>query len=251
MDLTSFAALALVSFLGATVQATTGFGFAILAVPFFLLIMGSLAAIQVTAVTNMALSVMLVPWLFRDAPIRLMLWLFLGNALGFPVGLALFRAADLTTMKLAVGGFITLFALFLSWREWSGGHNGNEAGEIVPRPAAEVGVGFVSGVMGSALAMPGPAVMLYLAAIRPGRRVSRAATLTLFGFSYGAISILHTLWGGMTGATWVLALQLIPFVMAGAVAGHYATGYLSEHRFRLLVLAILIASGLYAVWTAV
>jgi uncharacterized membrane protein YfcA len=248
-----FAALAAVSFFGASVQATTGFGFAILTVPFFLLIMGSLAAIQVTAVTNLALSVILVPWLFRDAPRSLMTTLGVGTALGLPIGLLGFLAADLASAKLAVGLVIVALALLLTWREWradSDQDGTGEPSEFASRPLPELGVGIASGIMGAALAMPGPAVMLYLAARRPGKRISRAATLTLFGFSYGAVCIIHTLWGGMSGETWLLALSLVPFVFAGAAVGHYATGHLSEHKFRVAVLAILLASGAYAVWTA-
>lgn len=257
MELAHFAALAVTSFLGASVQAATGFGFAILTVPFFLLIMGSTAAIQVAAVTNLAISVMLAPRLFRDAPRPLMLALIAGSIAGFPAGLALFRAADLATMKLLVGGVITAFALLLAWRELRAGAagDGGEEGRENPRgfasmPALEFGAGAASGMMAAALAMPGPAVMLYLAARRPGKRISRAATLTLFGFSYAAVSILHTLWGGMGAGTWLLALGLVPFVLAGAFAGNRAALYLSEGRFRAAVLIILLASGLYAVWNA-
>lgn len=253
MDPLSFAALAVVSFFGATVQAATGFGFAILTAPLFLLIMGSLAAIQVIAVTNFALSLMLLPWLLRDAPRALVLTLIAGSIAGFPAGLMLFRAADLADMKLAVGGFIVLFALLLAWRELRGGPGNGAADEpaaFAPKPAAGFGVGTVSGVMAAALAMPGPAVMLYLSALRPGKRISRAVSLTVFGFSYGAVSILHTLWGGMDGATWLLALALVPFVLAGALAGNWSAGRLSEDRFRAAVLAILFASGFYAVWSA-
>lgn len=253
MEPVQFAALAAVSFLGATVQAATGFGFAILTVPFFLLIMGSLAAIQVTAVTNLALSLMLVPFLFCDAPRKLLLALIAGSVAGFPIGLLLFRAADLATMKIVVGGFITAFALLLAWRELGAGPDDGSDGEreeFVSRPLVEFGVGAASGLMAAALAMPGPAVMLYLALRRPGKRVSRSVTLTLFGFSYGAVSILHSLWGGMRGETWLLALALVPFVLAGAAAGNWSAGRLTETRFRAAILAILLASGLYAIWTA-
>ena len=50
--------------------------------------------------------------------------------------------------------------------------------------------------------------------------------------------------------TWLLALALVPLVFLGAWAGHVATRYLSEEKFRIAVLAILIGSGLYAMWTA-
>jgi len=255
MDPLSFSALAGVALFAALVQGAIGFGFAIMAVPFFLLIMGSLAAIQVTAVINFVISLVLIPRLLKGAPGKLIISLISGSVIGFPIGLAAFKAADLASVKIFAGLFITVFALFLLFNAWraratgSGVARATGAG-FTEKPAAEIAVGVVSGAMAVALAMPGPAVMLYLLARNAGKQISRAATLILFGFSYGAVSLVHTIWGGMTGGSWLLAAQLVPFVAAGALLGHIATRYLSEERFRAVVLVILIASGLYGVWTA-
>jgi uncharacterized membrane protein YfcA len=255
MDPLSFAALAAVAFCAATVQATTGFGFAIIAVPFFLLIMGSLAAIQVTVVINFVISMVLMQRLLKDAPRRLLLHLIIGSIAGFPIGLVVFKAADLNTMKLVVGALITLFALILLIREWQLRRADSRpqiknSEEFIARPVREIAMGVVSGAMSVALAMPGPVVVLYLLSRHAGKQVSRSATLLLFGFSYGAVSLVHTVWGGMTAETWLLAAKLAPFVIAGAILGHFATRYLSEEHFRTAILAILIASGLYGVWSA-
>lgn len=255
MDLISFTALAMVAFLAATVQAATGFGFAIMAVPFFLLIMGSLSAIQVTAVINFVISLVLMRSLLKGAPRRLLLHLIAGSIAGFPIGLIVYKAADLNSMKLVVGGCISFFALFLLIREWRMRQNSPVAKnsprpEFTARVLPELVIGVISGAMSVALAMPGPVVVLYLMARHAGKQVSRAATLLLFGFSYGAVSLVHTLWGGMSGASWLLAAKLTPFVVAGAIAGHFATRYLSEEHFRSLILIILMASGLYGMWSA-
>lgn len=254
MDPVSFAGLAAIAFLAATVQAATGFGFAIMALPFFLLIMGSLSAIQVTAAINFAISLVLMRRLLKGAPLRLLGHLIAGSIAGFPVGLMAFRAADLTGTKLVVGILITVFAVMLLLREVQLRSNDSlspraDSTSFEPLMIPEFGVGFVSGAMAVALAMPGPAVVLYLLLRHAGKQVSRAATLLLFAFSYGAVSLVHTLWGGMSGETWLLAAKLLPFVVGGAFAGHYATRFLSEKHFRTIVLAILIASGIYGTWT--
>ncbi len=255
MDAMSFAALAAVAFFAATVQAATGFGFAIMAVPFFLLIMGSLSAIQVTAVINFVISLVLMRSLLKGAPRRLLLHLIAGSIVGFPIGLMAYKAADLNSMKLVVGAFITFFAVFLLIREWRMRRSDSlsprsDGPDFTARPLPELAIGVISGAMSVALAMPGPVVVLYLLARHAGKQVSRAATLLLFGFSYGAVSLVHTLWGGMSGGSWLLAAKLVPFVVAGAIAGHFATRYLSEEHFRSVILTILIASGLYGMWTA-
>ena len=98
--------------------------------------------------------------------------------------------------------------------------------------------------------VPGPAVMLYFLVRRAGKRIARAATLILFVFSYGSVTALHALWGEMTRETWLLAAALLPFVIAGAVVGHAASGRLGEERFRAAILVILLVSGAYSLWTA-
>lgn len=255
MDALSFTALVVVTLAAAVVQAAAGFGFAILALPFFLLIMGSLSAIQVTAAINFAISLVLMQRLLKGAPARLLAHLIAGSIAGFPVGLMAFKAADLTGVKFTVGILITVFAIALiAWelqRRANDSHSpARDNRSFEARMLPELGVGFVSGVMAAALAMPGPVVVLYLLIRHAGKQVSRAATLLLFGYSYGAVSLVHTLWGGMSADTWLLSAKLLPFVVAGAIAGQFATRYLSEQHFRTIVLAILLASGIYGTWSA-
>lgn len=251
-----FAVLAGVTVFAATVQAATGFGFALLAVPFFLMVMGSLAAIQVAAVVSFVISLVLLPGLLKDIPAKLLMHLVAGSIAGFPVGLWLYRAADLQNVKLAIGILITVFTCVVAAREFRGtdaesSGNGESPESVTPAAVPELAVGFLSGAMGMALAMPGPVVVLYLAARRAGKAVSRPATLLLFLFSYAAIPLVHTVWGGMTQQSWVTAGKLVPFVMVGALCGHLVTRFLNEAAFRAVVLLILIGSGLFAIWTAI
>lgn len=255
MDVTGFAALAGVTFFAATVQAATGFGFALLAVPFFLLLMGSLEAIQVTVVVSIVISLALFGGLLKDAPRKLVMHLILGSLAGYPVGLAAYRVANLESVQLTIGSLITVFAAFLIFREWKLANGDSERSSdrpapFTPKPLIEIATGFISGVMAVALAMPGPVVVMYLAARRAGKHISRPATLLLFLFSYSAVSLVHTLWGGMTAQSWLLAAKLTPFIIAGAIAGNLVSRRLSEDNFRKVVLLILIASGLYAIWAA-
>lgn len=249
-----FAALAGVTVFAATIQAATGFGFALLAVPFFLMVMGSLSAIQVAAVVNLVISLVLLPGLLNEIPRRLLLHLIAGSVAGFPVGLWLFRAADLQGTKLAIGVLITAFTCMVAAREFRRGRSEPAAVGAIhsmkPIAPAELAVGFLSGIMGVALAMPGPVVVLYLAARRAGKQISRPATLLLFLFSYGAISLVHTIWGGMTQQAWWTAGKLVPFVIMGALLGHFVSRHLNEVVFRTVVLLILLGSGLFAIWTA-
>ncbi len=104
--------------------------------------------------------------------------------------------------------------------------------------------------MATSLAMPGPAVILYLAAMGFGKDTSRAVVLTLFAFSYAGALALQTVLVGIERPIWLAAAGLAPVAMVGAVVGHLVARYLSERLFRRAVLLILMAAGAYTLWTS-
>ena len=254
LSVLSFIILAIVAFVSALIQSATGFGFAIFAIPIFLVVLNSLAAVQIIAVANFALSVVLLPWLWKHAPKKPLLILVAGSTIGFPIGLWLFLNSDVMIAKLVAGAIITFMAVFLAIREFrnNGDNEQNDARFDFNSPMTMSGlaVGVISGILGGALAMPGPAVMIYFISLGVAKVEARSLTLTLFAYSYGVIVLLHAFLGGMTQATWVLSLQLLPFVFLGAWSGSIVSRKLSEGGFKIAVLLILAISGFYAVWTA-
>ena len=248
MHAMSLAALGASAVLAGAVQGATGFGFAALAVPAFLLIMDSLAAVQVTAVVSLAMSLMLAPRLWRAAPPHLLLPLIAGSVAGFPLGLAAFLLADVRLAKLAIGLLTAIFVAALTVREWRR-RSLPEAGGALAAGAPWVlfVVGVASGLTGAALAAPGPLVVLYLLGRGIPMQTSRALTLTLFAFSYAAVTVLHAFWGGMTAESWILAAWLAPLALIGAAGGHLAAALLSERQFRMLALAVLTVAAAMAI----
>lgn len=235
--------LALVTLAAAAIQGATGFGFAVLAVPFYLAILGSLQAVPLAIAGSLAVSAVLAPGLWRTAPRARLARLCLGTLAGLPLGLWLFAWASLDAVRIAVALLIVGFALAL----------------LLARPpervragsgAADLAVGLVSGAMTAALAMPGPAVLLYLQAVGLPKQATRATTLSLFVFSYLSALALAAGVGGLGRGIWLTAALLAPLAVAGALAGHLVSGRYDERVFRTAVLAILIAAGLYTLWSA-
>ncbi len=232
-------------------QAAFGFGFAILAAPLFLVVMDSTGAIPVLAVLNLVVSALVAARMWRQAPARLLGLLCAASVAGFPLGLALFRSADVSHLKLATGIAIMAFAALLFVRERRQAA-GKPAAIGAPRQRVPIALAFggLSGVMGAALAMPGPIAMLYLSAARLSKDQSRALALAFFTFVYAGVCLLHAWDGGLSSERLALAARLTVAVIAGAIAGHWLARHISEARFRRLVLAILFVAGLYAVVSA-
>ncbi len=91
MTLFGWAGLAGTTFVAALLQAVSGFGFAVLAVPLYLLLVDPAQAVQLAIILTTALSFAVVPRLRRTIAPALLLRLGAGSLAGLPIGLFSFR----------------------------------------------------------------------------------------------------------------------------------------------------------------
>ncbi len=250
MGLAEFFLMAAALLLASTLQAATGFGLAILAVPVLFVLVSSTIVVPVIAALSFLVSLVLIPGLWSLASRRSLYHLAGGSCLGFPVGLGAFMYGSLDELKLVSGIVVTTFAGILILSEWRGSEDTGTFANT-PLPAVEWGVGAVSGAMATALAMPGPAIMIYLMFRRAPKHIARAITLSLFGLSYAVATGLHVLYGGLTVSFWWTVAALTPAVLLGTGAGHVLARLIPEDRFRRAVIMLLVLSGLSAVLAAI
>lgn len=237
--------LLLVTFFAATVQSATGFGFGLIAVSAFLIMLNSVAAIQLVMIITLAMSCVHFPKLRGMAPGQLLKWLSMGCALGFPLGIVIYNQLDLEAIKMAVAVLIILISLQNGWHLFSKSPIKSHPDQPPHRRGAVMGVGVASGLMASSMAMPGPAVMLYLSRTALGKNEIRATILTFFLFSYGGALLLQATLIGIESQTWVTAAVLTPSALVGVVAGHLLSKKINQQLFKGLVLLILLLTGLF------
>ena len=255
--LTDWALLGLVTFLAAAVQGAVGFAFTLLAVSFFLLILRSTEAVQVTLVLNLVICGSLCRHLWKDVPFGLWRLLLAGAVVGVPVGVAAFAYASLAAIYIGVAVAVLLFTAFLARQRapatdaaW-GGDQGISPDHASPpyRPQSVLAVGILAGAMTAALSMPGPVLVLYLTAIGVDKTTFRAVSLTLFTVLYIGAILLQSVTVGIPGSVWVTSATLLPFAWAGAALGHVGARHIDEAMFRRFVLLLLAATGSYMLIT--
>jgi len=172
--------LILITFFAATVQSATGFGFGLIAVSAFLILLDSVAAIQIVIIVTLVMSCVHWPKLKGLAPIHLLKWLSLGCLLGFPLGILVYNQLNLDAIKMAVAILIILISLQNAWHLFQSSTNDSIPDDNLQRAGPMIGVGIASGLMASAMAMPGPAVMLYLSRTALSKNEIRATIITFF-----------------------------------------------------------------------
>src|SRR4029077_20690994 len=107
--------LAATCFAAALLQATNGFGFAVLAVPFFLLFAPPDEAIHTIIVISFAVSVFVMPRLYRWVDRGLLCRLAIRGLAALPLGLLAFAHANRVVVGTLAGTIVTGFAVMLSW----------------------------------------------------------------------------------------------------------------------------------------
>lgn len=246
MGLLAWTGLAATAFAAALLQAASGFGFAVLATPLFLLFVEPSQAVQLVIVVTTALSLVVLPGLHRAIAPPLLLRLSLGSVLGLPIGLFAFSYADPTLVRLVVGTAIVAFAALLALSR----RRLRRQAAIAPRPSLDLAAGAVSGATTALIGMSGPPVLMYLLLAGTSPRTARATLLAFFALAYTATLALHVAAVGIAGATWRAAGLLVPFALLGGLAGRSLGDRLGSEAFAALATALLAAAGLYTLAAA-
>ena len=235
--------LSIITFFAATLQSATGFGFGLIAVPVFLLILDSREAIQIVMIVILCMSFLDWVKLRGQASAELLKWLCIGSLMGFPFGIYIYHRVDLPLLKMILAAVIIFFSLHNLVRLSKGMMHENQQSHKHNRWITIL-TGYISGLMSTSLAMPGPAVMLYLVHQKLEKTRIRATILTFFIFSYAGAILLQSLMVGISASTWRTSLTLAPVGLLGVLAGHYLAGQIKQRLFQLVVLSTLILTAL-------
>ena len=249
VDLLEWAGLAATTAGAALLYTLTGFGFAVLAVPLFLLFVDPQRAIQLVIIISTALSLVALPGLWSAVVPGLLLRLGLGSLAGLPLGVIALRNADPTLFRALVGGTILAFAVLLGWRRHHG--PGKPLGSFSVRPNLEVAIGVASGIATALVGMAGPPVLIYLLLAGAPPRTLRATLLSFFALVYAASVATHAATIGIDPETWASAAILVPFAVVGGLAGRPLGDRLHADVFAILATLLLGGAGLYTLAAAI
>ena len=226
----------LATFAGALVAGLSGFAFGLVAASIWLYILSPLQTATLIVAFGLIVQGYSV-WKLRRALDLQKLWPFLlGAALGVPVGVSILTWANPAHVRIGVGAFLVLYSLYALFRPAIKPITAGGA-------AADVGVGFLNGVLGGITGLAGILVTLWCGLRGWPKDVQR----TVFQPVAVAIFLMSALWIGAKGAITLEIAKLfligLPALIAGTWLGLKLFGRLDEAAFRKVVLALLLLSG--------
>src|SRR6516165_11202772 len=180
-----FIVLAATTFGSALLYSISGFGFAVLAAPLFLLFLDPARAIQLIIFISTVLSVVVLRGLLPAVAPRLLLRLALGSVGGLPLGLVAFRYADPILVRAADGAMIFGFAMLMAISRRRSGQpgQGKHWRAFTMSPRLDLAAGAVSGFASALVGQPGPPVLIYLLLAGAEPRTVRATLLAFFALA--------------------------------------------------------------------
>lgn len=228
----TYVGIAVVTAVAAAAQATSGFGFSLIAVPLVALLAGPKAAVVGTAIVGLLLT-----WGIMLRERRNVRWttvavVALAAFAGMPVGLYVLSRIDDRGLLMVIGLVVLVIAIAL-WRGLS-------------PPAAwgtEVAAGALSGALATSTGTNGPPLVIafHAAEMSPGEF---RGTLSASFAAQGLVA-LAGFWvtGHLTVDAGRVAAAALPGLALGWFAGERVFAHTRADRFRNVVLLMLAASG--------
>lgn len=219
--------------LAATAQTVAGFGFALVAVPFFVTVLSVQDAVGAVAVLSFVNVALVARSVHGHAPWPTVWVLLLGSVCAMPFGLALLLGVSGDALRIVVGGVSIVMALAIG-----AGFTLHAVGRV-----GTFGVGVASGLLCTSIGINGPPVVLYLQALRHPPEVFRAAISTFFMLN-GLVSLSVFVWAGVVGLDSLrTSAWAFPALLVGHWGGHRILPLFSPETFRRFVLALLVVSA--------
>lgn len=240
LSLEFMAVASLIVLLASAVQATTGFGFSIVAVPPLTFVLGVregiVVSLTLSLLTSLALSWRTMQLAERDIgrPI------IASGVAGLVPGLAVFRFVDVRLLKVTIAVVVISAALVLAFG-------------LTPRLRACRRNGLISGLasgfLSGSVGLGGPPVTLYLAGLSLDKEVYRATASRYFAALYLVLVPAQLILSPSLDAL-LRALLLLPAVAVGGWLGHRVFPRLSPLWFNRVVVLVVLAAGLTSLVSA-
>lgn len=224
----------------AAVQALSGFGFALLSVPFMALVVDLRQAVVISTILGLCSTAYQSTRDHHHVDRAVARRLITASFVGMPFGFLAFIFLPLTGLKIALGVVVIVGTILLA-----SGFRLAEEGRT-----AEWIAGVVSGVLSTSLSTNGPPLALLMTArkIPPDRfRATLNSVFTVAGF---CALVLLMCSGKVHWSAVVFAVLSLPMMFLFMFFGRRARPYVDATVFSRMVLVLLLASGASTLYSA-
>lgn len=249
-----FALVGLTVLITHALEAITGFGCTVLALPFVTALVGVKTGVPILATLAwiLALYIVITKWKFINFKEFSVIVFFVG--LGLPFGIMAFKSLDPQLLKKLLALFIIASAGWQVYRRFTRPNRENEncpaaqEGALGETPRSRIFyylLLFGGGMVHGAFASGGPLVVLYASRALPDKGSFRA-TLCLLWTTLNTVLLINYLRSGVFTAPIVSGTAgMLPFLAAGILIGEKIHHRVDEMLFGKIIFLVLLATGFF------
>jgi uncharacterized protein len=233
--------VALSALAAATIQSSTGLGFALVLGPACFALLSPESAIVAVTVLGLALNLLV---LFGERRRPVVAWrevmpMLAAAAPGAVCGVLVLRALPKPVLQVAVGVAVLVAAVMVA------GDRESEPAPTEGDPRARLALGFASGTMTTSAGVNGPPIALWL--VRRGlnhAQVRDSLSAAFLGLGVIAAVVLAPILAATnTPVDWGALAAGLACVVAGHAVGRRLFARLQGHRYEPVLLAVIVAAG--------
>lgn len=218
----------------AALQSLSGFGFALIVMPFLTLILGLRTAAPLVALFAFTLNFINVARAPGYVRVRDLVLMVVASALGVPLGVYALTAVDERLISGLLGFVLVAYATYTLFDPQVHVHLPAWAGYVA---------GFLGGCLGGAYNTSGPPVILYARLSGWPRHQFRTTLQGFFLFTSGMTILSHMMARHMTPRVLSLYGLVAPALLAAVLSAALVDRRLDARAFQVLINVLLIVMG--------
>lgn len=233
-------ALIAIVLVASTLQAATGFGFAIMAVPFLLLLFEPHDAIQLNLILSLLITLLMIYKIRKEINKEILIRLIKGSLIGIIPGLLLYLFLDVRLIKILVSVLILavtgLLVAKINFKQ-------SNIKELI--------AGAFSGLLTTSIGLPGPPLMIYFAGADADKATIRSTTTAYCVFINFVSFLLQFSTYHSSTSIWISTLWSIPSILLGTFLGQVLFVRLNQQLLQKIIYILLFFTGVYLLLTTI
>lgn len=237
MNPMNVAVIALIALLSAFIQSSTGFGFSIIAMSLWPLVMPLKYASAVTAISSFFVILGIAVKLRKHINYKLMLYPLISSTVTSLIGVAVMMAIADAIMRRVLGLVLVLLSIFFIFF--------NDKIHFRQTPVNGLIAGSVSGILSGLFNMGGPPMVVYFLSVTENKMEYNATLQCYFTLNGGLVLLLHLLMGNFNPQIAQYCGVSVLGVALGTFAGFALFKKLPFSVIRKAVYGFMTVFGLY------
>jgi uncharacterized membrane protein YfcA len=234
-----------ITFLAYAIKGLTGFGPALIVVPFFTALLGIQYALPAAAIFDTIAGFLLLITVSKQISWKFCFPLMISIALGSFIGANTVFMVSSELIQILIGIFIFLFGIYLLLTNSQKIliKNINNQKVLIGATIA----GFLSGIIGGMIGMSGPILVIYLKYFF-SKEFFRTQLITIFLVANMVRLFIYYKGGLLSFEESKFFIACLPALLIGLLVGHILQVHISEKHFNRVVSSILILVSLKLVF---